>query len=176
MTSPGSPADLIDAARESTSAFAVRAAGAARSGAGSAAKRLEAADVPLEALADAARQLSALSQHYFVRMMDQSVINMRGLITEGAQRLRRAAQAHDVSSLYREQIERWPESRKRLARDARATWTILSGAGGEIAMLARATFERLASGANTRTTKARRTSATTATSKAKKKRRSRRVP
>jgi hypothetical protein len=130
-------------ARERASAYAHRALDMARIGAGRAAGRLQAAEKPVETLADAARQLNTLSHRYVALMVDQGATSVRGLLDEGAQRLRIAADAGDLKSAYREQLERTSASRARIVKSARATFGIVAEAGRELQALALTTYAQL---------------------------------
>lgn len=156
------PERILDQA----TAYAGRAVDAARNGAQRAAAGFEAVETPVDTLADAGRQLNALSYQYAGRMLDQGVQTVHGFIEDGAQRLRRAAKADDVRSLYQAQLEQLPASRDRIVKDALATWEIVAGTGRELQSLALTTYARLV-GKKAMTAK---TSKTAKTAKARKSR------
>lgn len=151
---------------DQATAYAGRAVDAARIGAQRAAASFEAVETPVETLADAGRQLNALSYQYAGRMLDQGVQTVHGFIEDGAQRLRRAAKADDVRSLYQAQLEQLPASRDRIVKDALATWEIVAGTGRGLQSLALTTYARLV-GKKAMTA---RTSKTAKTTKARKSR------
>ncbi|MGH8284958.1 MAG: phasin family protein [Steroidobacteraceae bacterium] len=147
--------------RDQATAYAGRAVDAARNGAQRAAAGFEAVEAPVDTLADAGRQLNALSYQYAGRMLDQGVQTVHGFIEDGAQRLRHAAKAGDVRSLYRAQLEQLPASRDRIVKDALATWEIVAETGRELQSLALTTYARLVR----KNTRARKTATTAKTAK-----------
>lgn len=141
-------------ARDQAAVFAARAFEAARAGAERTADRVESAETPVATLADAGRKLNTLAYEYTGRMLDQSVHNLNAFIGAGADRLRLAAKAADVQSLYREQLETLPASRERIVENARATWAIVADTGRELQELALTTYARLVRNETPRAAKA----------------------
>jgi hypothetical protein len=131
-------------ARDQAAVFAARAFEAARVGAERTAARVESAETPVTTLADAGRKLNTLAYEYTGRMIDQSVHNLKDFIEANVERLRLAAKATDVQSLYREQLETLPTSRDRMISNVRATWGIVADTGRELQELAVTTYGRLA--------------------------------
>jgi hypothetical protein len=130
-------------ARDQAAVFAARAFEAARAGAERTADRFENVETPVATLADAGRKLNALAFEYTGQMIDQSVHNLKDFVEAGAERLRLAAKATDVQSLYRDQLETLPASRERIAGNARATWDIMANTGRELQALALTTYAQL---------------------------------
>jgi hypothetical protein len=129
--------------RDRAAAYAQEAAIAARQAAERAAARAEAAEGRVAVLVAAGRQLNTLAYDSAGRMLDQGAQTLNGFIGDGATRLRLAAGAVDVGNLYRAQLEHLPVSRRRIVKDARATWSIVADAGRELQSLAVTTYARL---------------------------------
>jgi hypothetical protein len=130
-------------ARDQAAVLAARAFEAARTGAERTADRVASAEGRVATLADAGRKLNTLAYEYTGRMIDQSVSNLKDFIDANAERLRLAAKATDVQSLYRDQLETLPFSRDRIIGNARATWDIVADTGRELQELALTTYAQL---------------------------------
>jgi hypothetical protein len=152
-------------ARDQAAVFAARAFEAARAGAERTADRVESVETRVATLADAGRRLNTLAFECTGQMIDQSVHNLKEFIEAGAERLRLAAKATDVQSLYREQLGTLPASRERIVGNARATWDILANTGREVQGLALTTYAQLVRDEKPQAPKAKRARKTAKTAK-----------
>jgi phasin family protein len=149
--------------RDQAAAYVNQTMQGARDGVQRAAVRLESAGTPVDVLTNAARRMNDLSHSYFERLLEQNTATMKAALNGSAQRLRQLAAARDVSGAYRDQVDALRGTRERVARDAKATWEIVTDTGREMSELAIETYAQLrgaprrkAAGASRRT-RARRT-------------------
>lgn len=111
---------------------------------------IETAEPRLTTLAQAGLRATEASCRCVDGLVRQGLQSARGALTDGAERLRKTAQARDLATLYHEQRVSLPTSRARIAREIEATWKIMTSTGRELAEIAQSTREDLAKGSRAR--------------------------
>ena len=140
------------ALREQAYTWAGYAARAAQTGAQRAALRMDAASPRVALLATAGRSLTELSTRCAGQLLEQGLASVQGALVDGSQRLRMAAEADSLTSLYRAQRATVPASRARVLGEIESTWRIVASTGRELTALALRTHRELTDGpAPTRT-------------------------
>jgi len=118
----------------------------ARSSTEQLADRLEGLGTPIRTLQHASAKFTVVSQRYFEELLDVQAAAVRAALEDGAARLRIVAQAEDLRTLVRDQIERLPASRARISADLRHAAQATGKAGRELRDLAGDTYGRLTAG------------------------------
>jgi hypothetical protein len=132
------------ALRERASACAGLAARTAQGGAERAARGMDAAGPRVASLAAAGLSLTELSSRCAGQLLEQSLRSAQGALADGSQRLRMAAEADSLASLYRAQRASLAGSRARILGEIEATWRIVTSTGRELSALAIRTGRELA--------------------------------
>lgn len=94
--------------------------------------RIERSQRPIDTVARAGHALSGIAHRYTTQLLDSQATLIKGALHDGAQRLQLLAKSRTPREAYARQAEYMPITRDRLARDARATWTVLGAAGREV--------------------------------------------
>ena len=118
----------------------------ARSSTEQLADTLEGLGTPIRTLQHASTKFTVVSQRYFEELLHVQAAAVRAALEDGAARLRIVAQAEDLRTLVRDQIERLPASRARISADLRHAAQATGKAGRELRDLAGDTYGRLAAG------------------------------
>jgi hypothetical protein len=105
---------------------------------------MDAAGPHIATLAAAGRSLTEISTRCAGQLLEQSLASMQGALSDGSQRLRIAAEAETIGSLYRAQRAILPGSRARILGEMQAAWRIVTSTGRELTDLARRTTRELA--------------------------------
>jgi hypothetical protein len=132
------------------------AARAVQTGAEHAAHRIDAAGPHIASLAAAGRDLTEISTRCAGHLLEQGLASVQGALADGSQRLRSAAEADSLTSLYQAQRASLPGSRARILGELEATWRILTSTGRELTALALRTRRELAGADAPARTRARR--------------------
>jgi len=139
--------------REQATAYAARAAEAARATADLAADRVAAARTPVEVLTDATLKLNRLSHDHIARLLTRQSALLKRTLTDGERRLQRLARSESLQQALAGQTEELNEIPQRVARNARETWDIVADAGRSVSQLATATYAELVKAAPARKTR-----------------------
>lgn len=108
------------------------------------------ARTPVDTLVGATQRLNDLTHDSFARLLSQNASTIEGLISGGAERLKRLAEADDLKSFIRKQAELNPAARERISRDLQQLWSIAARTGRDIGTLASETYAELIHGVQTR--------------------------
>jgi hypothetical protein len=125
---------------------------AAQRSASLAAEGVDSAEGRIPALTAVGRRLTDISHRCADQLLAQGLAGIKGALTDGAERLRLAAQASDLASLYHGQRATLPASRARITQELQATWRIVALTTQELAELARSARVDLAGGTGTAAT------------------------
>jgi phasin family protein len=123
-------------ARSQAAAFATRAIDTA-------ATRVDAAKKPVDVLAKAGQDLNTLAHRYTSDLIDLQVSVVKGVLADGAARLRDLARSESVAEAYASQVEALPASRDRLVKNAQGLWGIIEGTGREAGSIVFGTYAEL---------------------------------
>jgi hypothetical protein len=104
---------------------------------------MDAAGPRIATLAAAGRSLTEISTRCAGQLLEQSLASMQGALTDGSQRLRMAAEAESIGSLYRAQRAILPGSRARILGEMQSAWRIVASTGRELTTLAQRTTREL---------------------------------
>jgi hypothetical protein len=129
--------DLTRSVRDGVTACVSLTGRAAKRSASLAAAGVESAERRIPALTSAGRRLAEISHRCADQLLAQGLAGIKGALTDGAERLRMAAEASDLASLYQGQRTTLPASRERIAQELQATWRIVVLTTQELAELAR---------------------------------------
>lgn len=132
--------------RTGVQGYAGRAIRLAQWGAQRTASGIETAEPRLTTLAETSLRVTEVSCRCLDGLLRQGLQSARGALTDGAERLRKTAQARDFATLYQQQRASLPTSRARVTQEIEATWKIMTSTGRELAAIARSTREDLAKG------------------------------
>jgi hypothetical protein len=140
--------DLTRTLRDGLAACISLTGRAAQRSASLAADGVDSAHGRIPALTAAGRRLTEISHRCADQLLAQGLAGIKGALTDGAERLRLAAQANDLASLYHGQRATVRASRERIAQELQATWRIVALTTQELAELARAARVDLAGAAD----------------------------
>lgn len=138
--------DITTDVRDQAGAYVAKAADTARVNVDRAARRVEAANTPVETLAHAGHRLNTLAHNYAERMVEQQANMVKGVLHDGAERLRMLAKAGDARSALTQQVAYFDVTRARIVRNAKHTYGIVADAGRGASELAAQTYTRLLAG------------------------------
>lgn len=114
-----------------------------------AAEVVAASRTPVGTLAQATQRLNDLAHDSVAKLLSQQASTIDGLIGDGVERLKRLAQAEDLKSFVRKQVELNPVVRQRVVRDFQELWSIAARTGRDIGTLASDTYAELIYGVKT---------------------------
>jgi hypothetical protein len=155
------------ALREQAYTWVGYAARAAQAGAERAAVRMDAASPRVASLATAGRTFAELSTRCAGQLLEQGLTSVQGALIDGSQRLRMAAEADSLTSLYRAQRTTVPASRDRILGEIEAAWRIVTSTGRELTALARRTSRELMDAPASVRTRTRRSASASRTGRAR---------
>jgi hypothetical protein len=128
---------------ERAQGYATEALRLARGGAERAARRMQAEGPRITALGEAGLRATEVSCRGLDRLVRQGFASARGAFRDGAERLRMTARAETFGALYAAQRATLPASRKRIAKELGAAWTIVASTSRELADIARSAGSEL---------------------------------
>jgi phasin family protein len=144
-----------DTVRQNVHAYRHSAVEKARRRVQQAAKAMAAARNPLGTLVNATGRFNDLSHETVAQLVRQNGATLESLIDGGIERLKDLAQAEDLKSFIRKQVELTPAVRDRVASDLGQLWSIARHTGRELGTLASDTYAELVYGVPTRAAPAR---------------------